>query len=357
MLHYICSLPNRGEPGKIRELISDNPRAIEAFARQEDRPGRGVFDCVSLLRPGASRRSLEDVGEVRELFVDIDAKDLVDDLAAVDKRLTALPLLPSEIRNSGHGRHVGWRLKEPIDAADSAELSRAAAVLKRLTACLCGDMAVAHLAALLRHPGTHNSKNGEWHEVGYVLLTDTRYDLGDIDDWLDDLGSRSLFTRRPADSKHDNPPHVVGERNPPVDVEARLAAMKLHGPGDSSVHKTQLSCTASLLRTGMSLEETTRTVLEATRAVGDSKWNWRLEELKIMRMGADFVAKNPELLSLLPDGWQQPFEAALAQGYHPDISRNQGGLYVRVWKKWKDSKNRRYRKGAEVAEDAPQIRR
>ena len=345
MAFYICSLPNHGEAGVPHECITDDPRVIEAFARREDRRGRGVYYCVSPLKAGSRRRSLENVSAITTINIDVDAKDIAESLGAIDARLAALPLPPSEIRNSGHGRHVVYTLKEPIDAADTAEFSRAAALLRRVTQYFCGDMTVAHPAALLRQPGTHNSKHGDWIEVECLTLHDARYDLGDLEDWLDDVDSRTLFTLRPGGNGHDKQ-EVAAQHKPRTDVEARLAVMKLHGPGDSSIHQTQLHCTASLLRTGVALQETTRTVLDATRAVGDPKWNWRLEELKIMRMGSDFIVKNPELLPLLPDAWRQPFESALEQGHRPDISRNQGGLYVRVWKKWKDSKNRNYRKDA-----------
>jgi len=120
----------------------------------------------------------------------------------------------------------------------------------------------------------------------------------------------------------------------PIDVDERLAAMRFKGPTNSAIHITQLQCSAAMLRTGVALEEMARTVLEATRAaVGDDAgWDWRKEELKILRLGADFIRKNPELTNLLPDEWQQPFAAALAQGHRPDIGLNPGGFYVRAWK-------------------------
>ena len=341
---YVCSLPNPGEPGSPRECIADDPRVIEAFAQREDKPGRGVYDCVSPLKPGARRRALDTVGEVVALHVDIDGKDIVEDMAAVDARLAGLLLPPTEVRNSGHGRHVVYMLKEPIEAGDSAEVARATAVLKELTAHLCGDMAVAHYAALLRRPGTHNSKGGAWLAVGHVMLTDARYDLGDIEDWLGDVAGRTLFTRKSTGNGHDKSPvHgrfensvavEPGKYKPPVDVEARLAAMQHRGAGDSSIHLTQLSTTASLLRQGVSLLETTRMVLDATRAAAgnDARWDWRKEELGLLRMGCDFIVKRPELVTLLPDQWRQRFEDALAQGRRPDIGFNTGGFYVRAVK-------------------------
>ena len=297
MPYYVCSLPNPGEPGVPHECIADDPRVIEAFAQREDKPGRGVYDCVSPLKPGARRRALDTVGEVVALHVDIDGKDIVEDMAAVDARLAGLLLPPTEVRNSGHGRHVRFELKEPIAADNSAEVAHATAVLKELTAHLCGDMAVAHYAALLRRPGTHNSKGNAWLTVGHVMLTDARYDLGDIEDWLGDVDGRTLFTRKSAGNGRDKSSAggefentgagESGKYKPPIDVEARLAAMQHLGAGDSSIHLTQLSTTASLLRGGVALQETTRTVLDATRAAvaNNSQWNWRREELKILRMG------------------------------------------------------------------------
>jgi RecA-family ATPase len=354
MAFYICSLPNHGEPGVPHECVSDDMRIIEAFAKREDKPGRGVYYCVSALRPGTRRRSLENIDEITVLHADIDAKDIVEDLTTVGRVLVSLPLRLTELRNSGHGYHAIIALKQPARTSDADEVARYNAVLKRVTEYFCGDKAVAHAVALLRWPGTHNSKNGEWAEVSRVMQSDAHYDLYEIEDWLDDVDSRPLFTRRLSGNGHDKEAkRSHGDiSRPPIDVEARLAAMKLHGPGDSSIHQTQLHCSASLLRAGVALQEATRTVLDATRAAvaNDPRWKWGIEELKILRMGGDFVAKNPELLPLLPDGWRQPFETALAQGHHPDIGRNHGGFYVRVWKNWKDSKGRRYRKSADTAE-------
>jgi hypothetical protein len=333
MPYYVCSLPNPGEPGVPHECIADDPRIIEAFAQREDRPGRGVYDCVSLLKPGARRRSLDTVATRDALHVDIDAKDIVEDLQAVDARLAGLLLPPSEVRNSGHGRHVVYNLKEPISS--DADMARAASVLKQLTAHLCGDPAVAHHAALLRRPGTHNSKNSEWTVCENVMLTGATYDLGDIEDWLGDVGGHALFSRRNAGNGHDPAAGAdFAEHRPPIDVEARLAAMKFQGDGTSSIHQTQLSVTASLLRSGVALLEATRIVLEATRAAAanDPKWDWRREELKILRMGSDFIAKHPELTILLPDKWRARFKEALALGRRADIGYNNSGFYVRGWK-------------------------
>jgi hypothetical protein len=285
------------------------------------------------LKPGAQRRSLKTVDQTFALCVDMDLKDIEETAAEADARLKTLWLKPGEIRNSGHGRHLIFPLKEPINAADADEAARADTVLKRLTEYLCGDMNVAQLAALLRQLGTHNSKNGEWHEVTCLVRNDVRYDLTEIEDWLDNVGGWSLFARRPSVNGYDK----AAKRNnsstskPPIDVDERLATMKLQGPGDSAIHPTQLHCMASLLRGGVALREAARVVLDATRAAvaNDPKWDWRKEELKILRMGSDFIVKNPELLSLLPEEWRPKYESALAEGRRPDIGWNRSGPYAR----------------------------
>ena len=121
-----------------------------------------------------------------------------------------------------------------------------------------------------------------------------------------DVADLTLFTRKTAGNGRDKSAAQSGQNKPPIDVEARLAAMQFEGAGEASIHQTQLSVTASLLRTGVALEEATRQVLEATRAAvandpRAAKWNWRREERKIRRMGAAFIAKYPELAGLLPD--------------------------------------------------------
>ena len=149
---------------------------------------------------------------------------------------------------------------------------------------------------------------------------------------LDDLLTEPLLKRK---ARAAGEPHAAtDERKPPIDVEARLAAMQFEGPGDSSIHQTQLSVMASLLRSGVALEEAARIVLDATRAAvaDDPQWNWRKEQLTILRMGCDFIVKKPELTALLPDKWRAPFAAAMAAGRRPDIGFNSGGFYLRSWR-------------------------
>ena len=296
-------------------------------------PGRGVYECVSTLKPGATRRSLETVDELSQIHHDVDLRSLATPSEDVLNKLQNLPF-PLELRDSGGGYHVIARLKEPVRAG-TPEFDQVNKLRKELTRLLCGDPMPDHAAALLRVVGSHNSKYGEPRLCQVIRPGEPIY-ITEIAELVDLLADRPLFEPLPKTNGHshaESNPQSVSDSGP-IDVNERLTSMRFKGSGDSAIHVTQLQCSAAMLRTGVALEEMARTMLEATRAaVGDDAgWNWRKEELKILRLGADFIRKNPELTNLLPDQWQQPFEAALAQGRRPDIGLNPGGFYVRAWK-------------------------
>ena len=60
-----------------------------------------------------------------------------------------------------------------------------------------------------------------------------------------------------------------GERfgnKPPIDIEARLAAMRYQGAGDAGIHATQVSVSAALLNRAQPIDEVIEIVMAATRA-------------------------------------------------------------------------------------------
>jgi hypothetical protein len=240
------------------------------------------------------------------------------------------------VRNSGGGRHVFWQLREPIPRGDP-DFERACALLKRLAVVLCGDMAPAHPAALLRVPTTHNTKRGEPVKVETLWARGGGCDLGDVESMLDLLQDAPFFTRKstPVAASSERSGEAVAERVP-VDVDARLAAMAYLGPGDSAIHPTQLHCMGSLVRSGLSLDMATEVVLDATRqaVAADPRcgeWDWGHEEQEIWRMGADLVNKHPELSHTLPDELRTKFEEARCAGKRVRVSRNGAGPHVRVY--------------------------
>jgi hypothetical protein len=145
----------------VRELWYKDDEAghaqAEAFARREDRPGRSVFDAVNLFYDNATSRNGEFVAALRCIHLDVDLKDVIETKNDALKRILSLAYKPSKIVDSGHGLHVYWVFKEPIEMGDR-EAAAARELRTQLTAYLHADRQVDHDAALMRRPGTTNSK-------------------------------------------------------------------------------------------------------------------------------------------------------------------------------------------------------
>ena len=198
MPRYFCSLPNVKSAGRIPELISDDVVAIAAFVKKWDVPGRGVYECVSTLKPGATRRSLETVNELPQIHSDVDLRSLATPGGQVLNKLQNLPL-PLELRDSGGGYHVVARLKEPVRAG-TPEFDQVNRLRKELTRLLCGDPAPDHAAALLRVVGSHNSKYGE-PRLCQVIRPGEPIDITEIEELINLLADRPLFEPLPKVTK------------------------------------------------------------------------------------------------------------------------------------------------------------
>ena len=202
-----------------------------------------------------------------------------------------------------------------------------------MTYILCGDPAPDHAAALLRRPGTHNSKyNGE-ARLCQILHEGSPVDITEIEA-LVDLYDRPIFEFKPKSNGH-GPETDAGGLTLPVDVEARLAAMQWHSSGDNGIHLTQRACTASLLRAGQAVDSVVAEVLEATRrAVANdpeaADWDWAAEQHDIERMSYDFINNlHPELCELLPNPLLQKWREREAAG---DVRIRVGWVaFARKW--------------------------
>jgi AAA domain len=329
---YLCSLPNNKSDERIPELISDDPVAIDAFVRKWDVPGRGVYECVSTLKPGATRRALETVDELYQIHVDIDLRALATPSEEVLSKLQALPL-PLELRDSGGGYHVIAPLKESAHAG-TPEFEHANQLRKSLTRLLCGDPMPDHAAALLRVVGSHNSKYGELR-LCRIIRPGKSVDVTEVEELIGLLGDRSVFEPRPKTNRcgQDEDRAQFGESDGPVDINARLATMQFEGPGDSAIHITQLQCSAAMLRAGVPAEDVITQVLEATHhaVAGDKRaadWDWTEERFAIERMTYSQINKNPELAPLLPDVLFEQWQAQIDG--NPQIIRDGAGWHVRA---------------------------
>jgi len=136
--------------------------------------------------------------------------------------------------------------------------------------------------------------------------------------------------------------------------------MCFEGPGDSSIHRTQLQVTASLTSAGRPVEETVARVLAATREAvkSDPSWNWVEEETAIARMCYDLINKvmrqdGEDLSVCLPETLYDQWQKKLASGERPHVAWNRHGWHVRGygWQK-PDEEGSRENSGADSKEDS-----
>jgi AAA domain len=305
MPQFITCLPNdKNSAGESPpSIVTDDAARIEAFRARYDRPGYGVFYCINPIKRGATRRSRETIECIARLHLDIDFKDVVETPAEIDRKIDNLPLQPTDIFDSGGGRHLRYELKEPVFLDEDPELfDKVCGLIKSLTAALSADPAPAFPHALLRLPGSHNTKRGEPVLVKRTGGTGNPTDIS----LVDLLSAQPFLTPKPKTNGN------AEDRTVPLDVGRLLEHMEHRGT--SGIHMGQVRSTASMLRGGMSVDEAVRQVLEATERKGDPSWDWELEERTIRKQCYDFICKNPELAHALPDELREAFHAAVAKG-------------------------------------------
>ncbi|MGB6766749.1 MAG: DNA-primase RepB domain-containing protein, partial [Methyloceanibacter sp.] len=303
---YISSLPNADakerEPGE-RHVATREPDHVEAFLQKWDRKDRALYFAVATVKPGSATRSKGTLAELNGLHVDIDAKAIRVGLAEAAQRLREVLHLPGKVVASGGGLHAYWLFKEALPATPES-VERVEALLRLLADHLGGDPACAEASRLMRLPGSHNTKDGAWTEVRVVEDRPLRYEIDDLAEWLETASP--VIWRKPSGGNGQdqdverNPWLAVAERfgvKPPIDVEARLAAMGYQGPGDAGIHATQISVSAALLNRGVSTDEVVDVLLTATRAAAGSfgeRWNWQRETRAIRQMCESWLTKHPE---------------------------------------------------------------
>lgn len=296
---HVWSLPNARGGGEERWIGTRRLSRIESFVQKRDVPGRATYYCVGTIEPGKPRKK-EHAVELPFLHTDIDFKDVLlgeDGVFHVLRHGIALP--PSRIHHTGHGFHCIWLLDKPVlaDGMQAAE-----ALLRMLANYLGADRQVAHRVALLRVPGTHNTKrDGESIQVGVWKDGSERYTLGQIRDWLAQQTEPAIKRK----NQETNPFLLIAddqEIHAPIDVRQLLADMD-HG----NIHDTQLRCTASMAAMGIDEEAAVALVLEATKRLrGTEGWNWVFEEHDIREMFRDAVSKFGGRDSPAPRGPDNP---------------------------------------------------
>src|SRR5262245_44190695 len=217
----VAAIPNTGG-NCLEHFYPDTPdghASAEVFARQYNRDGWGVYDCVSLLRE--ERRAKDTVAQIAGLHWDLDARQLKETKQEIIEKtrakLESFGIL-SRVTDSGRGVHIYSIFNEPIEGG-TPEAELAYRLLRRMATHLGADMAPTHFAALMRRAGTVNSKEGGG-PCQVIVDTGTRCEPSDVEAYLDLVEDNgSLFSPREELARTD-------KREGPVEVEVELAAMK-----------------------------------------------------------------------------------------------------------------------------------
>src|SRR6516164_5666988 len=363
---FLCSLPNdrsKGNGGvKTRHCVGkDCAQQIYSFVNHHDQIGRGTYYTMSTVKEGL-QRCKDNCLETPALVIDLDFKSVEAAPAHCENIVPALFCPPTGIIRSGFGLHVVWQLKEALPTQENLE--RIESVLRQLADVIGGDLAVCHPAALLRLPGSHNSKKGDRREVVVASWGGRLYEIDDLEDWLS--VQSPVIKRKIPESKigiseggfqsHSCSQDVTGTNNigtnaylefakslgfkPPLDVAQQLAQMRYQDVDENGIHKTQVRVTASLVKAGMEFPEIVELVLAATRvAAGDygANWNWTNEERAIVKMCESAYEKfvkpqivTTEKIEVIPpsEGQLGEEQKAFVQGNIVDLQQAKAKLQV-----------------------------
>jgi hypothetical protein len=327
----------------VRELwYSDTPEGherAEAFAQRENVPGRAVYDAINSFREDAKGRSKETVEFIEKISIDIDLKDIKESKEEVIKALLALPYPPSEIRISGHGIHADFLFKERIPVSDAVEADKVRKLRTRMMQWLCGDTSIDHDAALLRRPGTTNTKDkSNPIECAVVAACGATYDPGDLEDLLDECGGRPLFATKAKQENGSAPRPRNGkgkEWTGPIDIDAAFASIV----DGRTCNEVQPSIIASLLMRGSTPDEVIGEVANRTMKQADHLqlgWDHEFEvsavrgripsTLQFLQGRHDWSQETPPWL---PAEFLDDWAKKQAEGKRPNFTRNGSGWHVR----------------------------
>ena len=217
---FICSLPNvKGERPGERPIITRDATRIREFVAKWDIAGRATYFCTATLKPaenriarraGESERCEENIAEIVGIHSDTDFKNVAIPPAEIVALLKNLRCLPTIIVSSGHGLHCYWLFQEPIGTELGTDITNRIITARiKLAAILAGD-AVQDLPRLMRLPGSHNSRGGDFIAVTVEHLdADRRYNLEQMEVWLAE--QRPSLDRIGGNLK----PNGCGTRMPP----------------------------------------------------------------------------------------------------------------------------------------------
>jgi hypothetical protein len=226
---YICAIRNADSKlprGEIDKVCTRDLKAIENFVGKCDLKERenGIYFAAATLKPGAQSRQADNCHQFPSIFADIDDKNHDLSRGAILERLKQVESPPTLIIDSGHGLQAHWLLSEPSE--DSGRIVAARKKIQELTA----SDAVHDAPRIMRLPGTHNSKCGDWLEAKIVSHhPERRYSLEALQDWLDRQGV--IISRKQTERPQPERPRTNGYAGH-HDDEARISEALNHIPAD-----------------------------------------------------------------------------------------------------------------------------
>ena len=305
-----------------------------------------MYDCIGRLQDGARSRCKDTVADLDRVVADLDLKNITQRRDAVLQCVKGLLLPPSEIRDSRFGLHLIWYLKQPVEDDDG--LAQAETTMKRLAELLAGDLKPTHRAALLRHPGSDNTKGREPRPCRTIEAGGAAYDISEFDDMFDLYADRPLLTRKARAAKgngHDrNSEQELRTSEGRLDVEAALADMEFESSTGNGVNATVCRVIPSLLRRGEHPDDVLERVVSAVMGMAKRcrlKWSETVE-IKATRKRVlsaynnlllrDYDPATGKIPGWLPGEYHARWAEVIEMGYRPCFGFNCGGFYVRGWK-------------------------
>ena len=300
----IVSYANLKEEAKLfppAEIYTRDANEIDAFVGQYDMPGRAIYFGVNPVIEG-KRRNKANIAEISTLHTDLDFKNIIEDRKTIEAVLARLPLKASLVVFSGNGLHGYWWTSATPDQAERIE-----AALKRLAWALAGDEKVAEIARVMRLPGSHNTKFGEWAAVKVVHKNGRAlYELEQLEEWLASIDEPLLHrvVSEPA-SKSNGAGNIfqqMGAQQQPqrTDIDQLWDNLQYHGEGGGgNLHDTQVRIGASLLSRGEPVDDVI-SYLQAqitARVPESANWNWKEELRTIRQQCITWFAKDPKVLA------------------------------------------------------------
>jgi RecA-family ATPase len=345
LLGYIAKFKDGAHEGPASQLYYEDTdegrKRAEEYARRIDESGYSVYSCIGRLR--CRPRSKENVAELPCIVLDNDLRAVVQTREQVLECLRNLPIPPSWIRDSGGGIHSGWELKEPL--TDEAGMARAEEVMRRLANLLAADPAPTHRAALLRYPGTHNTRYGESRECRVIESTGVPCDISEFADLFDLYGDTQLLhykekpgTKGNGSDKDAGAPFRTSTGH--LDIDAALAGME---PNGGSVNDIQPRVILSLLQKAVHPDDVIAWVVDETMKMADAAglgWSRELEvkcvlercKCDVSKLNREYDPSSGTVPPWLAGDFHPEWVDALAAGRRPKLFHSSHiGWHVRTF--------------------------